>query len=307
MTGRASLPERAAAWGYVGAWRATGRLSERRARNGFGRLADRLYERDGRGVRMLRANLAVVHPELDDKELEDLVRGAMRSYLRYWAEAFRLPRWPLDDLVARTVTVSEPRLRAPQRDGRGVVAVLPHQGNWDWAGAWACATGMPLLTVAERLRPERLYDEFVAFREGLGMRILPLTGGADPTPQLEEWLRAGGLVCLLADRHLGGAAVEARMCDRTVRLPVGPALLAQRTGAALVPATTAYDGPRLRITFHETIPAGTGDDGLASATQAVADAFTTALRADPQDWHMMQRVFADVAPRPRREAAGQPA
>jgi phosphatidylinositol dimannoside acyltransferase len=297
-----SLVDRVSAWGYLGAWRAVGRLPEQRAHGGFARLADRLHARDGRGVQMLRANLAVVRPELADDELEDLVRAGMRSYLRYWAEAFRLPRWPVDDLVARTVTVGEHRLRAPYAEGRGVLAVLPHQGNWDWAGAWACATGMPLLTVAERLRPERLYDEFVAFREGLGMRILPLTGGEDPSDLLEQCLAAGGFVCLLADRHLDGAAVDVELCGRQVRLPVGPAVLARRTGAALVPATTAYDGPRLRITFHPTIEVDHGDTDLSLPMQSVADAFTSALRADPQDWHMMQRIFDDTGPRPRGAA-----
>jgi KDO2-lipid IV(A) lauroyltransferase len=278
-------------------------MPERQALALFARLADRLHRKDGRAVQMLRANLSVVRPELGEAELEDLVHEATRSYLRYWAEAFRLPRWPVGDLVERTVTVDEERLRTPYAEGRGVIAVLPHQGNWDWAGAWACATGMPLLTVAERLRPERLYDEFVAFREGLGMRILPLTGGEDPRPQLEEWLRAGGFVCLLADRHLGGAAVEVEMCDRPISLPVGPALLAQRTGATLLPTTTAYDGPRLRITFHEPVRVA---HELRTPTQQIADAFTTALREAPQDWHMMQRVFRDVSPVPRAQPRAEP-
>jgi phosphatidylinositol dimannoside acyltransferase len=299
VNGPSSVSERAAAWGYLGAWRAVGRLSEHRTQALFMRLADRLHRRDGSGVQQLRANLSVVRPELAPEELDDLVHAATRSYLRYWAEAFRLPRWPLDDLVARTVTVGEPRLRTPYQEGRGVIAVLPHQGNWDWAGAWACATGMPLLTVAERLRPERLYDEFVAFREGLGMQILPLTGGEDPTSRLEQWLRAGGFVCLLADRHLGGGSVEVDMCGRSVALPVGPALLSRRTGALLVPATTAYDGPRLRITFHEPVAVDPEEGAdLRAPTQAVADAFTVALRRDPEDWHMMQRVFPGVGPVP---------
>lgn len=297
MSPAPALSERAVAWGYLGAWRAVGRMPEAGARALFARIADRLYARDGRGVQTLRANLSVVCPERAPDELDDLVHAATRSYLRYWAEAFRLPRWPLDDLVARTVTVGEHRLRTPYEQGRGVVAVLPHQGNWDWAGAWACGTGMPLMTVAERLRPERLYDEFVDFREGLGMKILPLSGGLEPLGALEQWLREGGFVCLLADRHLGGASVEVDLCDRPVSLPVGAAVLARRTGADLVPSTTAYDGSRLRITFHEPVPVG-GDD-LREPMQRVADAFTSALRTDPQDWHMMQRVFRDVPPRPR--------
>ena len=54
---------------------------------------------------------------------------------------------------------------------------LAHQGNWDHAGAWSTLALARVTTVAERLRPEELYLRFLAFRESLGMEILPLGGG----------------------------------------------------------------------------------------------------------------------------------
>jgi KDO2-lipid IV(A) lauroyltransferase len=175
--------------------------------------------------------------------------------------------------------------------GRGVVVPLPHMGNWDWAGAWACAEVAPACTVAERLRPERLYDEFVAYRRKLGMEILPLTGGDAAMPKLEEWVRGGGLVCLLADRDLSRTSVEVRLCDTPARMPRGPAVLARRTGAPLVPVTLHYAGDELVVTFYPPVPHADGDEGIATMMQAVADVFTGAIRAHPQDWHMMQKVF----------------
>ena len=140
-----------------------------------------------------------MRPDLDAARLDELTHAGVRSYLRYWAESFRLPSWPTDDLVRRTRVVGEDTVRAAHAEGRGVVAALPHMANWDWAGAWACATGMPLTTVAERLRPERLYDEFVAYRRSLGMEILPLTGGDPALPQLEDHLAAGRMVVNAAE------------------------------------------------------------------------------------------------------------
>ena len=291
--------EQAVASGFVGGWRLVRALPEERALRLFERLADRLYARDGRAVRQLRENLRRVAPHRDPAEAEELVRLGVRSYLRYWAESFRLPAWPVDDLVARTRTVHEERLRTPYDEGRGVVVALPHQGNWDWAGAWACATGMPLMTVAERLRPERLYDEFVAFRAGLGMRILPLSGDRPPLPRLAEYLRQGGFVCLLADRDLSRNAVDVTLCGAPARMPTGPALLARETGAALVPATLRYVGRGLEIHFHPEVEVGPGAGGVAAATQQVADAFTAGITAAPEDWHMMQRVFSDDPGVPR--------
>lgn len=282
-----SLTDELTATAYVAGWRLVRLLPERAARAAFDRIADRIHAADGSGVRRLRANLARlgVTDEAD-------VRAAVRSYLRYWCESFRLPSWPIDDLVARTEVVGEDRIRGAMAEGRGVVCALPHTANWDWAGAWACAEVAPLLTVAERLRPERLYDEFVAYRRGLGMEILPL-GGEDTVRRLESWLREGGLVCLLADRDLSRSGVEVTLAGESARMPRGPAELSRRTGAALIPVTLHYDGDRMVVTFHERI----ADAPVEQMMQGVADVFTEALRAHPLDWHMMQRVFtADLDP-----------
>ncbi len=288
--------EQAVASGYVAAWRLVRSLPEPASRLLFDAAADRLHRADGPGVRRLRTNLSRVCPDLDDAELDALTRRALRSYHRYWAEVFRLPSRPLSDLVAHTRTVREHLLREAYAEGRGVVVVLPHQANWDWAGAWACATGMPLTTVAERVRPERLFEEFVAFRQSLGMTVLPLTGGAAPLTALAAELRRGGLVCLLADRDLSRTGVPVTLCGHPARMPGGAAVLARETGAALVPATLGYAGADLEITLHERVPVPPGPAGTAAALQQVADDFTAGLRAHPEDWHMMQRVFTERGP-----------
>jgi lauroyl/myristoyl acyltransferase len=282
----------AAALGYLSGWRLVRLLPERQAQALFRAIADRLYHRGGRSVDQLRANLDRVRPGLSPEELDELTHEALRSYLRYWCESFRLPAWPMDDLVRRTSTVNEHLVREALALGRGCVVPLPHTANWDWAGAWACAEVAPLWTVAERLKPERLYDEFVAYRRSLGMEILPLTGGDAALPRLEKWVRGGGLVCLLADRDLSRTSVQVMLCDRPARMPRGPAVLARRTGAPLVPVTLHYVDDGMCLTFHGPIPHEDGDEGIRSMMQAVADAFTSALREHPQDWHMMQRVFA---------------
>jgi phosphatidylinositol dimannoside acyltransferase len=285
--------EHAAAAGYVAGWRLVRLLPEPAARRLFTTIADRIARGDGKGVRRLRANLARVRPDLNDDRLDALTGEAVRSYLRYWCESFRLPSRDVDDLLRHTRTVDEHFVRDAYAQGRGVVVPLPHTANWDWAGAWACATGMPLVTVAERLRPERLYDEFVAYRRSLGMEILPLTGPDSALPRLEAWVRSGGLVCLLADRDLSRTSVPVTLCGRPARMPRGPALLARRTGAPLVPVTLHYAGEDMVVRFHAPVPHADGDAGVAAMMQQVADVFSAAFAEHPQDWHMMQRVFAD--------------
>lgn len=290
--------DQATTFGYLSGWRLVRRLPERQAQALFRRLGDEIHRRQGTGVQRLQANLHRVSPELDDAALDRLTHEAVRSYLRYWCESFRLPAWPVEDVVRRTRTVGEQHLRDAYAQGRGVVVPLPHMANWDWAGAWACATGMPLATVTERLRPERLYDEFVAYRSSLGMQILPLTGGDAALPRLESWVGSGGLACLLADRDLSRTSVQVELCGAPARMPQGPAYLARKTGAPLLPATLHYVGTEMTITVHPPVPHADGDDGLAVMTQGIADAFTTGLREHPQDWHMMQKVFVeDLRPR----------
>jgi lauroyl/myristoyl acyltransferase len=287
----AAASDQATTFGYLSGWRLVRLLPERQAQAVFRALADQIHRRGGKSVDRLRANLRVVRPELSASDLDALTHEAVRSYLRYWCESFRLPAWPIEDVVRRTRTVDEHHLRDAMATGHGAVVPLPHMANWDWAGAWACAEVSPLCTVAERLKPERLYDEFVAYRRTLGMEILPLTGGDATLPKLEEWVRGGGLVCLLADRDLSRTSVEVRLCGHPARMPRGPAVLARRTGAALVPATLHYVGDEMTIHFHPPVPHAEGDEGIVAMMQGVADVFTAGISEHPQDWHMMQRVF----------------
>ena len=295
--------QNAVALGYVSGWRLVRLLPERSALRLFAQIGDSVYRRDGRSVQRLRANLARVRPDLDAAALDDLTHRAVRSYLRYWTESFRLPSWPIEDVVRRTRTIREEILRDAHAEGAGVVIALPHMANWDWAGAWACATGMPLTTVAERLKPERLYDEFVAYRASLGMEILP---AGDPATfgTLVKRVQGGRLACLLADRDLSRSGVEVSLCDEAARMPRGPAELARRTGAPLIPATLHYDGPDLVVTFHDPVPHAEGEEGIVAMMQAVADRFTDAFRAHPVDWHMMQRVFVADLGRPATPSRG---
>jgi KDO2-lipid IV(A) lauroyltransferase len=286
-----SLRQRAVDLAFALAWALIRRLPESTVTWLFRKVADRVVAKNGRGVRRLRGNLAVVRPDASEAELDALTKAGMRSYLRYWQEAFRLPVWTDEEIVGRVRTVNEKLLRDAYAAGNGVICALPHLANYDHAGAWAGRTGMPVSTVAERLQPESLFDRFIAYRKKLGMEVLPLTGGdQDVTGVLAERLRAGGFVCLVAERDLSERGVPVTFFGRPSRMPAGPAALSLRTGAPLIPATLHYDGTDLVITFHDTIEP---DGGAAVMTQRCADAFAQGIAAHPEDWHMLQRIFLD--------------
>jgi KDO2-lipid IV(A) lauroyltransferase len=264
-------------------------------------IADLAWKRRGTGVRRLESNLARVVPRAGPEELAALSKAGMRSYMRYWMESFRLPVWDAERVREGFDPEDVHHLTDALASDRGVILALPHLGNWDLAGAWVTTKlKTPFTTVMERLKPETLYDRFVAYRAGLGMEVLPHTGGA-AFGTLARRLRAGGLVCLVADRDLSASGAEVTFFGERARMPAGPALLAQQTGALLLPVTLWYDeSPIMKGRVYPPIDVpGTGNrlEKASAMTQALADAFAAGIADHPEDWHMLQRLWlADLDP-----------
>ncbi|MCW3843854.1 phosphatidylinositol mannoside acyltransferase [Micromonospora yasonensis] len=288
--------------GYVTGWRLARALPRPVVAAAFRAGADRAHRRGGRGAARLRANLRrVVGPELSEPELDDLVKRGLRSYARYWMEAFRLPALSRREILAGFRLDGVEKLAADVAEGRGAVVALPHAGNWDAAGAWVAATGWPITTVAERLRPEGVYERFLAFRQGLGMEILPTHGGDRPAfDVLLDRLRAGAVVPLLADRDLSARGVEVEFFGGRTRMPAGPALLAIRSGAPLYVTSMWYEPDVARGAIEGPLPlpdpeSGPLDKRVRAVTQRIADGLAAGIARHPEDWHMLQRMWLDQA------------
>lgn len=290
--------------GYAAGWRLARLLPEPVARAVFDAAADQGARRGGPGVQQLRRNLRRVVPQAGEAELDELVRQSLRSYARYWREAFRLPSTDRAALFAecdRTVSGVE-NLDAALAEGRGVVAALPHSGNWDVAGVWLVGHCGTFTTVAERLQPESLYRRFIAFRESLGFEVVPLTGGdRNPAVVLAERLRENKVVCLLADRDLTAGGMPVTFFGERTLMPAGPAHLAATTGAALLPVGLWFTEDGWSIRFHPPVRVS-GTAGVAAATQQVADVFAADIAAHPADWHMMQPLWLTDLPESRQRA-----
>jgi phosphatidylinositol dimannoside acyltransferase len=297
------LKDRLTDAGYGLGWSVVCRLPESWARRGFRFVADLAWRRQGIGVQVLEGNLRrVIGGDPSDDELRALSRQAMRSYARYWLEAFRLPVMPAARLAGGMrdsghIGTAFEYLAA----GRGVIFALPHMGNYDLACAWIVAKGAGSVTaVIERVKPESVYDRFVAFREAFGMEVLPASGGTQRFGILAERLQAGRIVGLICDRDLTGRGTEVEFFGEKARMMAGPAALAVQTGAALMPAILWFDGDGWGVHIHEEIPVpAEGDDKqkVAAMTQQVARLFEAGIKAHPQDWHMLQKVFvADLDP-----------
>lgn len=278
-------------FGYAAGWAAVRHAPDSLARNVFDRAGGFVGRRNG-GPAQLRRNLARVVGTTPENVPDDLVAAAMRSYARYWYEVFRLPAM---DPAAAAATVSVPppdqvRLDAAISAGKGVILSLPHTGNWDMCAVWLVQNRDSATTVAERLKPESLFDRFVAFRESIGLEILPLTGGEQPPfGILAQRLREGKIIALLGERDLAEHGVPVTFFGERTRMPAGSARLAIETGAALIPVHHWFlDAPYSQISCGEPIDTS---GGIEPTTQRLADSFAASIAAHPADWHMLQPLW----------------
>jgi phosphatidylinositol dimannoside acyltransferase len=288
---------------YGMGWSMVCRMPESWAKRGFRIAADIAWRRQGPRVQVLEGNLRrVIGNAATGGELRALSQESMRSYARYYLELFRLPTMPLDRLVSGTHHTGHVKAALEYlAAGRGVVFALPHMGNYDQAGAWIIASGAgSFTTVAERLNNQSVYNRFVAFREGLGMEVLPASGGDSRFGVLAQRLRAGKLVCLPCDRDVTGGGIEVDFFGEQARMMGGAAALAVQTGAALMPAILWFEGDDWGVHICQEIPVPAEGDRrqkTKAMMQEVAHAFEAGIREHPQDWHMLQRLFvADLDP-----------
>jgi phosphatidylinositol dimannoside acyltransferase len=294
-----STRDRLVEFGYAAGWRLVRALPLPVAKKIFIAGADRAFKANGPGTQRLRRNLRqVVGPEMPEAELDDLVRAGLRSYARYWMEAFRLPSQSREQFLADFRLDQYDELAAYLDKGDGVILALPHLANWDVAAAFIVSKGHRLVTVAERLKPEAVFDQFVAYREKLGMEVVPLTGGQRaPLDVLAEKVTDGCAVALLADRELSARGVEVQFFGGRTRMPPGPALLALRTGAPLYAADLWFSPDQtvcvLRAIEMPDPAEGALDVRVKLVTQKLADAFAEGIAKHPQDWHMLQKLWLD--------------
>ena len=257
-------------------------------------------------VEQLERNFSrLLPPDIPPRVLRLITRAGLRSYTRYFYEVFALPGITPEQVLARVRADVDPQLHEDVRQGNVIIA-LPHMGNWDLIGAWACSELATVLTVVERLKPDDLFEQFLTFREGMGLRIIDQAHGEKVFDRLLEAASQGHyIIAFLADRDLSSAGIIAQLGGASARVAAGPAAIAQRLGYPLYAAAIHYErltGERRRragspwglVLTARRVPA---PRGLEGREQVVAHTRAWVAELDPlivehaEDWHMLQPVF----------------
>jgi KDO2-lipid IV(A) lauroyltransferase len=226
---------------------------------------------------------------LSPPALRRAVQRAFDSYARYWVESFRLPQMSAADLDAGMSYEGYDRVLDALDEGKGAILAIPHLGGWDWAGSWLATQGVPITVIVEPLEPPELFEWFADFRRALGMRVVPL--GPDAAHASMQALKENGVLCLLCDRDIQGGGIEVDFFGERTTLPAGPAMLALRTGAPILPTAIYFldhmhhGVVRPRIAVERT---GKLRDDVARVTQLVARELEALIRKAPEQWHLMQ-------------------
>lgn len=257
---------------------------------GAPRIAGLMARRDSARRAMVERHQRRVDPSLTGPQLRERVREVFRSYGRYYGESFRLPSVSPRELDARMTYEGLEHVRTARDEGIGALLVMPHLGSWEWSAYWLTRVEhVPVTAVVERIDPPALFDWFVAYRESIGMQVVPL--GPEAGRTVVGAVKQRHVIALLCDRDIGRSGVEVTFFGEKTTLPPGPAVLALRTGAPLLP-TAVYDrGRGHHGVVHAPVPVerrGSFRADVARLTQALADELEVLIRAAPAQWHLMQ-------------------
>jgi KDO2-lipid IV(A) lauroyltransferase len=240
---------------------------------------------------MVARHLQRVDPTLEGDALARAVQGAFNSYARYWVDSFRVPQLSAEQIAATFTRDGDEQIGEAIERGKGLIIALPHLGGWEWAGRWVSDMGWKITVVVEPLDPPELFDWFVGFRRSLGMNVVPL--GPNAGAAVAQALKDNHVVCLLCDRDLQRNGVDVEFFGERTTVPPGPAFLALRTGATILPTAVYFteerDGHHAILRPAMAMPdTGRFRDDVALLTQQLTHELEWLIRQAPEQWHLFQ-------------------
>jgi lauroyl/myristoyl acyltransferase len=230
----------------------------------------------------------------DTRVARRIARQSFENYARYVVDFMRQAALSDEYLFSRTEVSEWSRLLEVRAAGKGCILVLTHFGNWDFGSAAITLRGLPFSAIAEAIGVARISAEIFAARSARGLKLIPMERAATG---IIRSLRRNEFLAILIDRPLTEGGVEVEFFGATTRVPEGPARLALRTGAKLVPVGLLRVSPRddriLAILDFSVEPPATGDReaDVRLLTQALMTSHERIIRRYPAQWYMFRRMW----------------
>ena len=277
-------------WLYRAAERAIAALPRRIVLPAAAAVGNVAYDLGGTKRQLIQENLArPMRRPPDDPAVRAAARRAFRNYAKYLADMMRigdLSEAEAADMVRISNVESLANARA---DGRGVLVCTVHVGGMDLIGPGLKLAGESLNVVADDTTYGRLYDHLAAQREKQNIFLI----GWRNLRGLYRALRTNGNLVLFCDGGYRPGDVPVELCGEATTLPIGPATLAAKTGAPMLPVACRRDDDE-RFTARG-LPvvrcASTEPAELHRASQALADALSAVIADDPGQWYMFRPVW----------------
>ena len=217
------------------------------------------------------------------------MKAAFASYARYWLDVFHSLSHTHEELDALVEGEHYERVEAALARGKGVLIAVPHIGNWDVGGAWFASKGVPLTVVVEELEPPELFRWFASFRSSVGLKVV--VNGPKVGSELLAALHRNEAIALLCDRDVDGTGGNYEFFGEVTKIPKGPATLAFRSGATLLPTVVYEHGEGYKVVFEEPVQVereGRLSEDVDRVTGELIRRLETMIRRAPEQWHVFQ-------------------
>lgn len=241
-------------------------------------------------------------------ELHRLARRVYGNMGITLMEFLRLPGWSSERINQIVSIDGEEHLREALRQGRGVILLTAHYGNWELIGAKLVARGYPLHVIVRDQADDAITDLLTRIRAGKGLRLIR----REQAPrEVLRALRRNEPVAILADQNGGPQGQFVEFFGKLASTPAGPAAFALQTGAPVVPGFgIRHDDGTHTVRFYPPIPlVRTGDrhHDLHENTQNYTREIEARIRERPDHWHWMNKRWRTYSSPPARPQTTAPA
>ncbi|QOJ28534.1 MAG: lysophospholipid acyltransferase family protein [Ignavibacteriales bacterium] len=238
---------------------------------------------------VVKKNLAIAFPDASPEERERIAFGSYKSFARSLVEILMMPELTEESVKKLVASDSVGMIRQKFEEGKGVILLTAHYGNWEYSAlAIGIYTGIPLYVVTKSQRNPFVNDWMNRYRAKFGNVIVPL--GASIKLVFKQ-LYDKKVIAMVADQRGPSDGIKMDFMGRETRVYAGPASLSIKTGAPILMGfIERQPDDSYRMEFQEISKEGLPenfDAATAELTRRHISILEDQLRKKPEDWLWM--------------------